>query len=254
MKLISTEIINQITVIKLTGSITNPIDLDTTRELLNSLSALSASTETKGLILTSGNNKFFSIGFDIPQLLELDRNGFSEFYDKFNELCLALFSLPMLTLSSIPGHCIGAGCILAACTDFRFIARGSTKTGVTATKFGLPVPYLADKIIHNLLGDDHAEELLSTGELYDINWSQAVGYIDKVKSQETLLADAQAFLEFQIIHPDPEFINKKTTKIRSIKQAYLENKYRDKIKFIEKWFSPDVRDSLIKAKNKFVRK
>ena len=63
-----------------------------------------------------------------------------------------------------------------------------------------------------------------------------------------------AFLKYQITDPDPEFINKKMTKIKSIKQGYLENKCRDKIEFIEKWFSPDVQDSLIKAKKKFVRK
>jgi len=252
MELLKSENFDGISIITLTAGITNPINPETTDELLTTLTKISSgNTGYKGLILTSANSKFFSIGFDIPKLLLLDRAGLGAFYDAFNELCLKLYSLPMPTLTAIPGHCIGAGCIIAACTDFRFITPGKTKIGITATKLRLPVPFLADKIVRQVIKNKNADELLSTGNLYDINWAKQVGYIDEIQQTVTLFTRVKSFLKKIINQSNEEFLKAKEIKINSIRQAYYENKKEDANNFIDKWFTPKVQTQLKEATKKY---
>lgn len=236
--------------ITLASNITNPINLETTRALLEALSEVSE-VSAKGLLLTSDNTKFFSIGFDVPRLLELDEEGMAEFYTSFNELCLRLYSLPIPTLSAIPGHCIAAGCILAACTDYRFMVSGKAKIGVTATKLGLPVPFLSDLIVRTVFKEEFANELLSTGDLYDITWAKNSGFIDEIKAPKTLLEDSLEFLVNKIKHIDNELKEVKTRNIELITKVYHEYKESDADNFISKWFSSEVQTKLLEAKKKF---
>jgi enoyl-CoA hydratase/carnithine racemase len=252
MELVGSENKNGILYVTLNGSVTNPINPETTRALIDALSEASKNEcQINALLLTSANNKFFSIGFDLPRLLELDRDGLAEFYEAFNELCLKLYSLPIPTMTAITGHCIAAGCIITACTDFRFMADGRGKIGVTATKLGLPVPFLARSIVHQLLGDEIARELLSTGNLYDINWAYQVKYISAIKNPDKLISASQEFLNKQIINGKDDFAKLKMKKIQSIKNAFIENKEKDAILFIDQWFMPEVQERLKDAVKKF---
>ncbi len=247
--------IDDVFVVTLSNGVTNPINLETTRALLKVISnVLKKETKINGLVLTSNNTKFFSIGFDIPQLIELDRNGLTEFYRAFNKLCLELYSIPIPTVTAISGHCIAAGCIIAACTDCRYMVDGKYKIGVTAAKLGLPVPFLANGIIHQVIGTKYATELLSTGDLFDINWAKASGYITKIKSHETLINDSINFINQVTTDSTRSFIKEKIRRTSLIKQVYNANKLSDEKIFIDKWFTTEVQKKLKKAKKKFSKK
>jgi enoyl-CoA hydratase/carnithine racemase len=247
MSTVKHEVLNEISIITLTGGVTNPINPKTTNELLEILD----SELGKGLILTSGNTKFFSIGFDLPSLLKLDIPQLTDFYNNFNELCLKLFTLQRPTLAAISGHCVAAGCIIAACTDYRLIAEGNAKLGITATKLGLPVPYLASRIIHQVLNDIDANDLISTGELFDINWAKRAQYIDEIKSADSLFISAQEIMKKLIGQENMKFKETKKSKTKSIEDAYFANKEQDANNFINKWFTPEVQLSLKDAVKKF---
>jgi len=247
---VKTEQQDGIFIISLTSGVTNPINLEITQAILNELRSASENiSDISGLLLTSANNKFFSIGFDIPTLLELDKDGLVEFYDSFNELCLNLFSFPRPTISALTGHYVAAGCIIAACTDHRFLAAGKAKTGITAVKLGLPVPFLAEQIVRQRLENVYSNEILTTGELYDSDWAQQSGFVDDVKPQESLLGEAISFI-LNNTNSDGYIISKKKI-VAPIVQTYLENKEQDKIKFINKWFSEPVQNALHEATKKY---
>ena len=220
MELVKTEHQKGILIVTLTSGVTNPINLETTQALLKELrSASEVIADISGLVLTSESKKFFSIGFDIRTLLKLDENSLVEFYDSFNELCLVLFSFPCPTISALTGHYVAGGCILAACTDHRFLATGSAKTGITAVKLGLSVPFLAEKIVRHRLKDKTANELLTTGELYDPTWARQAGFIDEIKPQESLLEEAISYLQNNT--NGDEYKRSKQREIAPFVQAYL---------------------------------
>jgi enoyl-CoA hydratase/carnithine racemase len=247
MSTVEKDITGNITVLILNHGITNPINPQVIKDLIQELDDIS----TNGLIITSANNKFFSIGFDLPRLLELDRKGFEKFYQAFNELCLKLFSLPIPTLTAIPGHCIAAGCIIAACTDFRFMVNTKAKLGVTAVKLGLPVPYLSERIVQQVLDNEVANKLLSTGELYDVNWAKDVAYTNELLEPDELYGKSKQFLERFINQSGDKFAQEKITKTKPIIQSYLDNKTTDEENFVNTWFSSAIQERLREATKKF---
>ncbi|MHA2053022.1 MAG: enoyl-CoA hydratase-related protein, partial [Candidatus Hodarchaeales archaeon] len=73
-----------IEIIKLDKDTINAINPELIEELSQTLSTIENDDDCKGLILTSSNEKFFSIGFDIPQLYNFSKEEFKLFYSNFN--------------------------------------------------------------------------------------------------------------------------------------------------------------------------
>jgi len=94
----------------------------------------------KGMVL-AGNTNFFAIGFDVPELLTLDRSEMKSFFNDFNQLILKLFTLSIPTSCAIAGHAIGGGNILALTQDYRIMAKGKKVIGLNEVKLGVPLPY-----------------------------------------------------------------------------------------------------------------
>ena len=92
--MISLEIQNSVALLRLNHGVTNPINLALVNELKDLLSQISENQQIISLVLTSSNDKFFSIGFDIPALYDLPMEEFKVFYQAFNCLCLDLYTLP----------------------------------------------------------------------------------------------------------------------------------------------------------------
>lgn len=101
MKMIEIEYQDAVAVVKLNRSVTNAIDLELVRELAEAIDAVAADDRACAVVLCSGSEKFFSIGFDIPHLLETSGKDFQGFYESFNRVCLALYTLP---IPMIPGR------------------------------------------------------------------------------------------------------------------------------------------------------
>ncbi|MBW2252368.1 MAG: enoyl-CoA hydratase/isomerase family protein, partial [Deltaproteobacteria bacterium] len=108
--------------------------------------------EFRGMVL-AGGEKFFSMGFDLPALLKLDRSGVTGFFYSFNQVVLDIYTLPMPTACAITGHAIAGGTILASSCDYRFLASGRKLMGLNEIKLGVPVPYLSDLMLRQIVGD-----------------------------------------------------------------------------------------------------
>lgn len=134
VKLIHVEHQDEVVLLKLNRGITNALNLQLVNQLAEHLQNVRANSDVHGLVLGSSNEKFFSIGFDIPELFELARKDFRVFYHAFNRVSMALYTLPKPTIAAITGHAIAGGCILALCCDYRFIAEGRKLMGLNEIK------------------------------------------------------------------------------------------------------------------------
>ena len=88
------------------------------RDRSYSLKKIREDKNVRGIVLTSSNDKFFSIGLDIPHLFELTKKDFKIFYKAYNQVCIDLYTLLKPTIAAITGHAIAGGCVLALCCDY----------------------------------------------------------------------------------------------------------------------------------------
>ena len=123
MNTLNLESNGDIGIIRLNREVINPINVNMVDDLSNGITEVKSNF--RGLAL-AGGEKFFSLGFDIPELLTLNRSGMTLFFNRFNEILLDLFTLHMPTVCSMRGHAIAGGAILAMVCDYRVAA--STKT------------------------------------------------------------------------------------------------------------------------------
>ncbi len=251
MSMIATSRHNGAEVIKLNRGITNALDLELVNELTDVIRRIKDDPETNSVVLTSTNDKFFSIGFDLPNLYGLPAVDFEIFYRSFNQACLELYTLPKPTVAAITGHAVAGGCILALCCDHRLIADGRKLMGLNEIKLGVPVPYLADRILHELVGVRAAKEILESGEFYTAQRALEMGMVDQVLPQEKVLDESIKRARALGESPVKAFAMIKQNRVEPIKAqvlACLDEKIEG---FLDCWYSDQARIRLKKATEKF---
>lgn len=242
---------NHTAILKLDRSVTNAINLEVIAELSETLDRIRGDVDIHGLVLTSANEKFFSIGLDIPWLFPLSRENFTSFYKAFNRLCIDLFTLPKPTVAAITGHAIAGGCILTLCCDYRLVAEGRKLMGLNEIKLGVPVPYPADCILRNLVGFRMARNMMDTGEFYQGEELPKMGIVDEVLPPDQMLAMSIEKTQSLSGASPQAFVMIKRNRVEMVETeilAHLEE--REKV-FVEQWYAPETRERLKKAIEKF---
>lgn len=251
MKLIKVEHRDKVAVLKLNRGITNALNLPLVNQLAEKLQEVRDNSDLCSLVLGTSNEKFFSIGFDIPELFELSRKDFRVFYQAFNRVCMDLYTLPKPTIAALTGHAIAGGCILALCCDYRFIAEGRRLMGLNEVKLGVPVPCPGDCVLRHLVGTRNAREIMGCGEFYHPEESLQLGMVDQVLLLEQVLPRSIEKAELLGALPQKAFAMIKCNRVEVVEaqvQRHLSQKERI---FIDCWFSDEARELLIDAINKF---
>ena len=180
-----------VALVRLAKSVTNPIDLTLTTALHDAVRELRDDPDVTGVVLGSGNEKFFSIGFDIPSLFPLDRPQFAGFFRAFNRMFLDLYTLPKPVVCALTGHAIAGGCVLALGADYRIVAEGRRLIGLNEVKLGVPVPYAADCAVRASVVPRHAKAVLEDGEFHAPDAALDMGLVDEVRSADEVWPAAE---------------------------------------------------------------
>ncbi len=250
-KMIHMEYYNNVAAVKLDRDVTNAINMELVTELTETLEKVKHDSNVHGLVLTGSNEKFFSIGFDIPQLFKLSKDDFMVFYKIFNQLCMDLYTLPKLTIAAITGHAVAGGCILALCCDYRFIAEGKKKMGLNEIKLGVPVPYLADCVLRQIVGFRNSREIMDTGEFYLPDESLKMGMVDQILPLEQVLTKAIEKAKSMDALSCDAFAMIKRNRVE-MNEAHVLAKQEEKEKiFLDCWYSDDTRKRLKAAIDRF---
>ena len=249
--MISTDYHDTVAIVKLDRGTTNALNLELLTKLGETLHSVQQDSSVHSLVIASSNEKFFSIGFDIPQLFELAEEDFGVFYRAFNQVCLDLHRLPKPTIAAITGHAVAGGCILALCCDYRLIAEGRKLMGLNEIKLGVPVPYLADCVLQNLVGVRVAREITDSGEFYESAELLRMGMVDQVLPLEQVLPESIAKAGSLGSSSQEAYAMIKQNRVEMVEaqvQMQLEEKARF---FIKCWYSPETRTRLREAMEKF---
>jgi enoyl-CoA hydratase/carnithine racemase len=242
---------DDVVMLKLNRSVTNPINLDLVTQLKEHISHVRQIPAIRAVVLTSTSEKFFSIGFDIPQLIALGEAGFQQFYHAYNELCLELFTMPKPTIAALPGHAIAGGYILALCCDRRIIGEGRKLVGLNEVKLGVPVPYVADCILRSIAGGRRARDIMETGDFFPPEQAIALGMVDEVVDASVVIDEAINKARIMGSLPETAFSVIKENRLEPI-EAEIRARLREKEDlFLHCWFSKTARSRLEAAVDKF---
>jgi len=241
----------RVAVLKLDRGVPNPIDLELVRELDQALREVKRNPEIQGLVLSSANEKIFSLGFNLPVLFPQSREDFQAFFQAFNRFCLDLYTLPKPTAAALTGHAVAGGCILAISCDLRFIAEGKKSMGLNEVKLGVPVPYVTDRILHQIVGTRKAREILESGDFYPPPVLLEMGLVDRILPAGEVLPQAVEKIAALGSLPPTAFAEIKKNRTEKVMEQILRHREeKDKI-FLDLWYAPETRERLKKAMESF---
>jgi len=251
MEIISVDYRRSVMLAKFNRGVTNALNSEFVQALDEVLQRVKSDAAVSGLVLGSSNEKFFSIGLDIPELYALNREDFRDFFRVFNRVCMDLYTLPKPTVAAITGHALAGGCILALCCDWRFIAEGRKLMGLNEVKLGVPVPYLADRVLHGLAGVRHARKVMEGGDFYAPSEALEMGMVDEVLPVEEIVNKALALAEKLGFLPGAAYGMIKQNRVETTVAEVLSHETKKERYFIESWYSEAVRERLREAMKKF---
>ncbi len=241
----------RVRILKLNRGIPNPINGELVKELELHLKEAQDSKGVHSLVLTSANDKFFSMGFDLPELYSKDPQVFKEFFTAYNLLCLNLYIFPKPTIASLNGHAIAGGFILASCCDYRFMSQGKKFCALNEINLGVPLPYLSDCILRQLAGDRKATEMMYTGKMIPAEEALSMGIIDGLFPSENLFQESLTKARLLGGLPAEAFEAIKKNRTGSVADDIRRRLEEDVDLFLKFWYAEEARERLKEAMKKF---
>ena len=240
-----------VTIIKLNRGIINAINPGLVNALADGIEEVRNDHNCRAMVLCSGSPKFFSIGFDIPELIGLNRRDFGVFYRGFNQMCLELFTLPKPVIAAVDGHATAGGCILTMCCDYRIVSAQKTWMGLNEAKLKVPVPHLARLILVSRIGADRAAGIMEKGDFYQGDDLIGAGFADQMAEPGKVFPRALIVASEQASIPYDHFKRLKQKRVGTIGSDVRMQDKKSRSFFIEKWFSPEAQKMLREAMEKF---
>jgi len=248
------EIENQdgVALVKLNNGVINALNLSLLGELDQGLQHVRDDPERVALVITSSNDKFFCIGFALPELYPLPPAEFATFFRAFNRLCLQLFTFPKPTIAALTGHAAAGGCILALCTDYRLAAIGIGRMGLNEIMLSVPVTRLACCILKDLLGDRRTRDALYSGKLYTFHEAFEMGMVDEILPPDEVVPTAVLKARELGALSQEAFTANKHLRTHAIEAQVLAHVEEEERQFVQQWYSAEARQRLQAALEKFL--
>jgi enoyl-CoA hydratase len=167
-----------IAILRMAHGKANAMSIEFCRALTARLNELLAAP-ARAVVLT-GTGRIFSAGVDLPRLIEGGVPYVREFLPALNEMLAAVFSYPKPVVAAINGHAIAGGCVLACCADYRMMARGNGRIGVTELLVGVPFPPMAFEIMRHVTPARFLHEIIFGGATFAPDHGIERGLVDEV--------------------------------------------------------------------------
>ena len=148
-------------------------------------------------VMLTGGSRHFAAGADIERFPTFDREQALAFSQQFNNVALAIETLPQITISAINGYALGGGLELALATDFR-VAASNAQLGNPEVLLGIIPGGGATQRLARLAGVTKAKDLVYSGrtigaeEALACNLISAIFEPDEVQAEATKMAEGYA--------------------------------------------------------------
>ena len=184
------EIIQNVAVVSMNSNKMNLMNQQFFNDLNDTLDDVENNFKNMPLLLTSSVDAF-SAGLDITEIIPLFNKNNTEdilnWYKRFRDSIIRLFSFKAPIIAAVNGHAIAGGLVLAMCCDYRFVVEGDYKYGLNEITIGFPLPSAVAEIIKFNLGPRNAERAVYNGLLYSSTDSVKLGFFHELVDQDNLL-------------------------------------------------------------------
>ena len=198
---------------------------------------------TRALILSGAPGRF-SGGLDIPLLLGLGRSAMADVWRDFYGLLGALAGSTLPIVAAITGHAPAGGTVLAMFCDWRVMAEGDYKLGLSEVQVGIPLPPVILRGLRRLVGPRQAERLAVRGELLSPLEAVRFGLVDELASPEKVVDRALEWCERLAALP-AEAMTSTHRRARADLAAIFETDLEPELQYvIESWWRPSTQGML----------
>ena len=165
-------------------------------DLQEAFATLESDHAESPVVLTS-SQRVFSAGLDLKYHLSLftagDEEEIWQWYTRFRGALLRVFAYERPVVAAANGHAIAGGLILALCCDYRVCVDSGARFGLNEITIGFPVPSAIAQIVLYVLGTAIAQQVMTTGFLYEPRDAVRLGFFDESRKEERLLSHCVEF-------------------------------------------------------------
>lgn len=129
-------------------------------------------------LVIAAQGPIFSAGLDLPALVDLTPAAFRTFIDRFSQVMLRIFELPVPVVAAVNGHAIAGGCALALQADVRIMAGG--KIGLNEAQLGLGLPPVILEALRAQVPARSLVPIALEGRLFSAEEALQLGLIDEI--------------------------------------------------------------------------
>lgn len=180
----------EVAVIRLRGGRANAMSAGLLGALTRVVDQVTAS-DARAAVVT-GDERAFSAGLALPDLIGLDRAGMSAFIDGFAVAMRRVLDCPMPVVAAVNGHAIAGGCVLALMCDARIAAAGGARIGLNEVQLGIGLPAVVVEPLRLRVAPGALAAIALEGRLFSMDDARAVGLVDEVVAPGELEARAVA--------------------------------------------------------------
>ena len=196
------------------------------------------------LLLRSAHPTLFCPGWDLKRLAGAGYDDVRRFLENFNALILDLFSYPGPSIALIDGHAVAGGCLLAVACDFRVMATGQPRIGLSEVNLGVPVPAGSVEMLRARLSPAVVEEMLFLGDGYPAQRAAELGVVQRAKAAEGLEAAAAAEIRRLSGKPKAAYARTKAFLFQGVWRRMRNVGSEADAVFLESWFDPETQERL----------
>ncbi len=171
----------------------NSLNEQVLTELDAALDAVGMDSDVRVIIIT-GEGKAFVAGADIAGMQPLDVRGGYEWGLLGRKVFRKIETMDKPVIAAVNGFALGGGCELAMACDIR-IAGNRAKFGQPEVGLGITPGYSGTQRLPRLVGKAKAMELILTADIIGADDAAAIGLVNRVVPQETLMEEAYALAE-----------------------------------------------------------
>lgn len=214
----------------------NAINETVVDELTDCFRKLSFDPAIKAVIFT-GEGKFFTFGFDIPEFLGYSKEAFVRYLTKFTGLYRDIFLYPKPVIAALNGHTIAGGCMLAIACDWRIMVQGGAKISLNEINFGSSVFAGSVEIMKLWLGQRKAENALLSGAMYSPEEALELGLIDQIVSKDDLDSQARKKALEYAAQDSAAFMSIKKLLRKPAAEEMMKRERESILEFVDIWYS-----------------
>jgi enoyl-CoA hydratase len=211
---------NGIAVLRMKHGPVNALDVDLLAALADGITEIEKS-DAEALVLT-GEGVAFSAGADLYSVLEGGASYIDGAVPHLSRCFSTLFKFPRPAVAAVNGHAIAGGCVLTCACDYRIMAEGESRIGVSELRVGVPYPTWALEIVRFAAAPQHIQEIVYLARSYLPNEALAKGLVDEIVPPDKLM-DRAMEIATRLAAIPPDSFTRAKRQLRAPTISFVEN-------------------------------